>query len=135
MTDNWPRYEPVTFTTAVNVSSEDLDTLNQAGLPKDALGVGSTLEVPVGVDVPGRGYLIHFAHGGVHDYYFDPSTEQVLAVDSWPGQELNLVNSTLGQFTNTEKAIIEAFPFYDDLDRDLNEVDVDTLAVLQSRES
>jgi hypothetical protein len=69
MTHKWPRYEPVTFATAVNVSPEDLDSLNRAGLPKHILvRVGGTLREAVGVDVPGRGYLIHFAHGGLEGF-------------------------------------------------------------------
>jgi hypothetical protein len=117
----------------VNVSPEDLDTLNRSRLSKHALGVGTTLEEPVGVDVPGRGYLIRFARGrpeGFYypaDYYYDPSTREVLFIDAAFGQVAVLVNSTLEQFTTTVKAIIEAFPFYDDLGKDLNEVDVDTL--------
>ena len=133
MTTRWLRYEPTVFATGINVSQEDLDTLNRAGLPKVGIGVGKTLEKPVGVDMPGRGYLIRFSQGRPDgwycraDYYYDPSTGEVLYINEALGYVPELINSTLGQFTRTAKAIIEAFPFYDDLGRDLNEVDVDVL--------
>ena len=125
MTDSWPRYEPVTFSIGVNVSREDLDTLNRALLPKRALGVGDALEEPVGIDVPGRGYLIRFAHGGFHSYCFDPATGEVLELSDWPGMEPYLVNTTLDQFTRTVKAVTGAFPYYDDMPIAVDDVEAD----------
>ncbi len=123
MPDNWPRYEPVTFSTAVNVSPQDLYTLNQVGLPKHALGVGSSLDIPVGVEIPGRGYLIRIAHGGFQGFFFDPSNGMVLVIHDRPGPKVRLVNSTLGQFTNTMKAVIGAFPFYDQIGDDVDDIE------------
>ena len=86
-----------------------------------------TLREPVGVDVSYRGYLIRFAQGDDGGFYFDPSSGEVLDVSDWPGSQPHLVNSTLERFTSTVQTLINAFPFYDDLGRDLNEADVDTL--------
>jgi hypothetical protein len=130
MTDNWPRYEPVTFSTGVNVSPENLDILNQAGLPKTFLTGPLTSEDPVGVEVPGVGYLIRFESNTFDGTYLDPMTGNVLCIynNQDPQPYPQFVNTTLGQYVKTLNALIEAFPFYDDLDRDLNEVDVEVLA-------
>ena len=127
MASSWPRYEPVVFTTAIDVSPEDIDTLNRARLPRRFLGGDMAVDAPVGVDVPGRGYLIRFTAGRGGGFYFSPSTGEVLYIDDRPEFGSNLVNSTLEQFTNTVKALIEAFPYYADFGVDPNEVDVDTL--------
>ena len=127
MTTNWPRYEPVVFTTAIDVSPEDLDTLNRARLPRSFLGEDMVVDAPVGVDVPGRGYLIRFTAGRGGGFYFSPSTGEVLDIGDRPEFGPNLVNSTLGQFTNTVKALIEAFPYYAE---DPDEVDVDMLGAM-----
>jgi len=127
MTTNWPRYEPVVFTTAIDVSPEDLDTLNRARLPRSFLGEDMVVDAPVGVDVPGRGYLIRFTAGRGGGFYFSPSTGEVLYISKWSSLRPNLVNSTLEQFTSTVKALIEAFPYYAE---DPDEVDVEMLGAM-----
>ena len=110
MEDKWPRYVPVTFATGVNVSPEDLATLNRAKLPEIALGAGKILAVPIGIFIPDRGYLIQLAHGGYEGIYYDPSTGRVVAIHDWPGPDPRLVNSTLRQYTSTVKAITSTRP-------------------------
>ena len=116
MADEGIRDEPVTFPTSVNVSAKDLDTLNRARLPKNIWGVGTRLEEPVGIDVPGLGYLIQFAQGYHTKCYFDPATGAVWEIDTWPGLEPDLVNSTLEQFMRSVQAVCDAFPFSAGLD-------------------
>lgn len=121
MAFGWPRYEPMVFSTAVNVSSKNLDTLNQAGLPKRFLGGGTTLEEPLGVDVPGLGYLIKFAQGYLQGFYYEPATGGVWWTYDRPGPEPRLVNSSLEQFTRTVQAIIDAFPFSEGVDKEIED--------------
>jgi len=125
MTFPLPRYEAVEFSASVNVSTGDLDTLNRAKLPKRFLRGEMTLEEPIGVDVPGHGYLIRFAQGSYESDYFDPATGEVLEFDDWPGSEPLLINSTLGQYTNTIKALIAAFPFYNKIVGPLDEAEAE----------
>jgi hypothetical protein len=131
MTSNRPSYEPIIYSRAVNVSPEHLATLNQARLPKVPWGIGKMLEEPVGVDVPGHGYLIRIAVGFHRGVYVDPRTGEVLVMRDldWPVptdlQPLGLVNSSLQQFTRTQQAIIDAFPFADGVSERIRALDID----------
>jgi hypothetical protein len=103
----------------VNVSPKDLESLNRARLPKFCFGAGKTLEEPVGIDGPGHGYLIHFAQRGYQGIYYDPATEEVWWIHDMPGPRPRLVNSTLELFSRTVRAIIEAFPFSEGVEEDV----------------
>jgi len=64
MTTNWPRYEPVVFTTAIDVSPEDLDTLNRARLPRSFLGEDMVVDAPLHGGARGRVLLFSIDRGG-----------------------------------------------------------------------
>lgn len=123
-------YEPIVYSSAVNVSPEHLEMLNQARFPKKPWGIGRMLEEPVGITVPGRGYLIRIAVQFGNGICVDPATGEVLWMSglTWPfstsAPQLEVVNSSLQQYTSTQQAIMDAFPFAEGVSECINALDI-----------
>jgi hypothetical protein len=111
----WPRFERAVFSGWDSVPGEVRDTLMRAGPPKRSLGrlYWASTEL-ASVEIPPRGRLIRFGHSGIASgIHLDPSTGEVLVVLDHAGAVPQLVNSTLAQFTDTVRTVIDMFPYYD----------------------
>jgi hypothetical protein len=125
LTLGWPRFEIATFEKSDSVPHDVQALLRKAGVPKGLFGsfyAATAILTPV--EIGTHGLLILFGRTGLFGgIYLDPKTGEILAIldpAQHPGALPQFVNSTPGQFTNTVKAVIDLFPFYD-RDSDLEE--------------
>jgi hypothetical protein len=111
-----PRFELTTFSQPVDGRSDVVDALTKTGVPKGSVGRAYTATQELTWrNVPGRGHLICFGKSGLaNEICVDPSNGEVLQVVD--GADPRLVNSTIGQFVDSVKAVIGMFPYYETSD-------------------
>jgi len=134
-----PQYREATFTEWRSVPSDVREALEAARLPQDLFG-GRYTSLPgvEAVEIPGRGTLFRFGTEMLScSIYWDPATGEVLGrADrpigphdlSSPGP-LYFVNSSLGQFAETVRAMLAAFPYYDRYNLDIDDPERSPTAV------
>jgi hypothetical protein len=134
-----PPYREATFTEWRSVPSEVRAALQAARLPQNFFGRRYTSRPVVeAVEIPGRGTVYRFGTEMLScSIYWDPATGEVLGrADrpigphdlSSPGP-LYFVNSGLAQFTETVRAMLAAFPYYDRSDSGVDDPERDPTAV------
>ncbi len=111
-----PHFELTTFSQPVDGRADVVDALTKTGVPKSSVGRAYTAAKDLTLrNVAGRGRLICFGQSGLsNDICVDPSNGEVLQLVD--GADLRLVNSTLGQFVDSVKAVIGMFPYYETSD-------------------
>jgi SUKH-4 immunity protein len=112
--DRWPRFELVTFPEPTGIPHGWDEPLVRQGVPKALIErtyqAASRLTL---LDDPRYGPLVRFGESGLSDSIcLDPRTGQVLLIIDAPDGPAWLVNSSLEQFIETVRVVIERFPFY-----------------------
>ena len=97
------------------------EALFRTGVPRDLFsGRYTSAQKPVVLDVPEHGQLIQFGLTMRDPVCVDPTTGQVLEIIRKGG--VLFVNSTLAAFTETVRAVLARFPYYDE-DAEFDEID------------
>ena len=111
-----PHFELTTFSPPLDGRQDVVDALTKTGVPKSSVGRAYRAAAELtSINVPGRGRLICFGKSGLsNDICVDASSGEVLQV--LEGGNPRLVNSTIGQFIESVRAIIRMFPFYETSD-------------------
>jgi hypothetical protein len=111
-----PRFELTTFKEPVVGRPDVVEALTKTGVPKGSVGRAYRAASELTwINVPGRGRLICFGKSGLsNDICVDPSNGEVLHVVD--GTNPRLVNSTIGQFVESVRAVIGMFPYYETSD-------------------
>ena len=115
----FPESEPES--TVAGRRREVWEALFRTGVPRDLFsGRYASVPKPAVLDVPEHGCLIQFGLL-MHDdpVCVDPTTGQVLEITR-QGTVL-FVNSTIAAFTETVRAVLERFPYYDE-DAEFDEI-------------
>jgi hypothetical protein len=113
--DEWPTFEMVTFDPSRGTQGLPADSaLFTEGVPKELFApLYSAAGSLSAVDVAGRGRLACFGvNGSSHLMCLDPSSGEVVEVPRTSGAGPAPVNSSLGQFTESVRAVLARFPFY-----------------------
>lgn len=114
-TSGWPSFELASFTAWDSVPDDARQALQAVQLPRNFFGSRyMTIPEPLVVEFPDGRRLVQFGQTMLFGkVYFDPSTGQVLERVDRPWASTQFVNSSLGQFTSTIRAVLDMFPFYD----------------------
>jgi len=115
----FPESEPES--TVAGRRPEVWEALFRAGVPRDLFsGRYACVQKPAVLDVPEHGRLIQFGLL-MHDdpVCVDPTTGQVLEITR-QGTVL-FVNSSIAAFTETVRAVVERYPYYDE-DAEFDEI-------------
>jgi len=109
--EHWPHYENVVPPIAPQVPEELAASLATLGVPRNFIGKRYRLSSEVRpVALPAFGTLVQFADSALGALYLDPSNGKVISPTSADGPII--VNSSLRQFDDTVRTVIEMFPFY-----------------------
>jgi len=111
-----PRFELTTFSQPVDGRTDVVDALTKTGVPKSSVGRAYTAAGELTwINLRDRRRLICFGKSGLDDdICVDPSSGEVLQVVD--GADHHLVNSSIGQFVESVKAVIRMFPYYETSD-------------------
>jgi hypothetical protein len=121
-TDRWPRFELVTFPEPTGVPHELARTLVERGVPKSLFGLYRAASELTLFEDPGSGQLVCFGTTGLDGLVcLDPRTGQVVDLIYVPVATANvragvlrpawLVNSSLEQFVESVRVVLNRFPF------------------------
>lgn len=121
-TDRWPRFELVTFPEPTGVPYEAARMLVARGVPRSLFGLYRAASELTLFEDPGRGQLVCFGTAGLNGLVcLDPHTGQVVDLIYVPVATANvragvlrpawLVNSSLEQFSESVRVVLNRFPF------------------------
>jgi SUKH-4 immunity protein len=121
-TDRWPRFELVTFPKPAGVPYAAARMLVERGVPKSLFGLYRAARELTLLEDPARGQLVCFGATGLDGWVcLDPRTGQVVDLIYVPVATVNvpagvlrpawLVNSSLEQFIESVRVVLNRFPF------------------------
>lgn len=109
----WPRFELATFAKPTSIPDGWDEDLILHGAPKAFLGRYESSPALTLVTVSQSQQWVCFGHTAEGDLMcLDPFTRQIVCVINVPNGPSFLVNTSLDQFIQTVRAVIERFPFY-----------------------